>query len=429
MQGAFQTRASIAVTFNREADMQRARLNLQVMLRLQSNEENSLRAFILTRDSFYLEQYAQAASQWSQEEAEVRSALMTQRMASALQLLGLYDRVQSDWRDEIAQPLFARPDANLVSIDKKSKSFTDYEQQAADGVDAALEQTSARLAKSTQDQINRTAYVRAFWLLIFGLLAIFYNAYGSRLTRQLHEERMATDVLQQAFRSRSVPLPNCEVGTAYLSASSRMRVGGDVYDVFRLSPTRALLTIADISGKGVDAAVLTAFVRFTIRALALRHDEPSAILTDFNETFGPTVENASLFVTILVGILDCSTGSFVYASGGHDSAYLRRSSSVETLAVTGPLLGVMDATYSSKRIALQPGDTIVLATDGLTETRSRKGELLGEQGASAWIAAAPAGAQELADELRRRVRKHSGNRPADDLALLVVRYSGGTCDA
>lgn len=405
--------------------MQRAQIDLEQMLRLQILEENSLRGFILTHDNFYSQQYAQASSLWAAKETDVRDALTKERLFAALGLLGQYDVVQNDWRREIAQPLFLHGGANIVSVDKKNKEFTDYQAMTAAGVEAAIAKTSALLLHSTQEQIDRSSYARTFWLLIFGLLAIFYNAYGSRLTRQLQEERTVTDALQQAFFSRFVPLPRCEVGATYLAASSRLRVGGDVYDVFRLSPNDALVMIADVSGKGVDAAVLTAFVRFTVRSIALRHvREPGKILDEFNEAFRQSVEDPSLFVTMLVGILNCSTASFIYASAGHDSAYVRRSSNVEALPVTGPLLGVMDATYGCNTVQLEQGDTIVLATDGLTEARTRSGALLGEEGATRWIGEAPASAQPLADTLSARARHRSGNRPRDDLALLVVRYTG-----
>jgi serine phosphatase RsbU (regulator of sigma subunit) len=401
--------------------MQRAQIDLQEMLRLQIDEEDSVRGYLLTKDTLYLQLYAQSASAWAAKETAVHDALVDEHLDSALRTLDQYDIVQNDWRRKIAQPLLAHPNSDVVGLEKRSKAFIDFQAQTTAAVRAALVQRSEGLAFSTQDQINRSSYVRAFWLLVFGLLAILFNAYGSRLTRELEEERTVTQALQQAFRSGHVPLPNCEVGSSYLSAAGRLRVGGDVFDVFKLDGGKGLLVIADVSGKGVDAAVLTAFVRFTVRAIALRHDDPGDILSEFNAAFGDTVGNPSLFITMLVGILDCNAGLLSYASAGHDSAYVRRSSGVEALPVTGPLLGVMQASYRSSTISLAPGDTIVLATDGLTEARSRRGALLGEQGAMDWIAAGPEGAQALADDLASRVRKRSGNRPKDDLAVLVVR--------
>lgn len=404
--------------------MQRAQIDLQEMLRLQIDEENSLRGFILTRDPFYIQQYSLAASQWAAKETAVHDALVDEHLDRALQVLDQYDTIQNLWRTEIALPLLEHPRTGLLALDKKSKAFIDYEALTTEAVRNALARTSAELARSTLDQINRTSYVRAFWLLLFGLLAILFNAFQSRLTRELEEERMVTGVLQEAFRSSHVPLPNCEVGSTYLSATNRLRVGGDVFDVFPLSESRALLLVADVSGKGVDAAVLTAFIRFSVRSIALRGGDPAEILSEFNQTFAKTVDNPSIFITMIVGILDSSSRVFTYASGGHDSAYLRRGSQVEALPVTGPLVGVMEAAYETKTLTLSAGDTIVLATDGLTEARSRSGELLGEQGAMEWIASGPAGAKALADYLTESVRRRSGNRPSDDLALLVVRLDG-----
>ena len=81
------------------------------------------------------------------------------------------------------------------------------------------------------------------------------------------------------------------------------------------------MLIADVSGKGVDAAVLTAFIKFMIRAIALRHSEPAAILAEFNGAFSKAVGNPYLFVSMFVGVLDTATFRLEYASAGHDTAY------------------------------------------------------------------------------------------------------------
>jgi sigma-B regulation protein RsbU (phosphoserine phosphatase) len=218
-----------------------------------------------------------------------------------------------------------------------------------------------------------------------------------------------------------VPLPNCEVGSAYLSASSHLAVGGDVFDVYRLSDTLAMAFIADVSGKGVDAAVLTAFIKFTIRGIALRRRDPGAMLAEFNTAFSQTVENPYLFVSMFVGVLDTQTLQFRYASAGHDSAFIRRADEVQQLAVTGPVLGVMEEPFETKTLFLEDGDTIVLVTDGLTEARNRAGEQLYDQGAMELIAASNPQPQLLADELVAQVKALGGNRTRDDVAVLAIR--------
>ena len=421
VQGSFETRAQIARTFARQAQIEKAQIALEELLRLQIDEENSLRGYSLTRDSFYVGQYRQAAAGYDAKESDIRQILREEQMSGPGALLGAYGQLQSRWRAEVARPLLSHPRARLVELDKRNKLYSDYESRTVADIRDSLAGTEAGLAASTQAQLDRSSYVRIFWVIVFGLLAILFNAYRSRLNRELEQERTITEVLQRAFRSEWVPLPHCEVGSAYLSATSHVAVGGDVFDVYRLSDSRALVLIADISGKGVDAAVLTAFIKFMIRAIALRQSEPGAILSEFNVAFSKAVGNPYLFVSMFVGLLDTTTFHLEYGSAGHDCAFLRRADGVEQLPVTGPVLGVMDEPFSSKTLDLEAGDTIVLTTDGLTEVRDRAGEQLLASGAMELIERAGPHAQQLADELVAEVRARGGRRLQDDLAILAIR--------
>jgi sigma-B regulation protein RsbU (phosphoserine phosphatase) len=421
VQGAFATRANIAQTFDAQSRIVQAQLGLEELLRLQIDEENSVRGYVLTRDPFYAQQYTVTAQAFDQKVADVASVLAEQHLLPAARTLEDYVSLQSNWRRKIAQPLLASPGLAVPEIDKENKAFSDYENRTGSFIRDALAQRNAELARSTQEQINRDTWTRTFWLALFGLLAILFNGFRSRLVSELEEERTTTEILQRAFRSEHVPLPNCEVGSAYLSASSHLAVGGDVFDVYRLSDTLAMAFIADVSGKGVDAAVLTAFIKFTIRGIALRRRDPGAMLAEFNTAFSQTVENPYLFVSMFVGVLDTQTLQFRYASAGHDSAFIRRADEVQQLAVTGPVLGVMEEPFETKTLFLEDGDTIVLVTDGLTEARNRAGEQLYDQGAMELIAASNPQPQLLADELVAQVKALGGNRTRDDVAVLAIR--------
>lgn len=424
VQGSFETRAQITSTFARQSQIQQAQIDLEELLRLQIDEENSLRGYSLTRDPFYASQYRQAAAEFDAKEGTIRRTLHEQRLLGVGQLLGTYANLQSEWRRDVARPLLRHPGRRLEELDKRNKLFSDYETGTVAAIRQALAGTEAALVDSTRQQLDRSSYLRAFWVAIFGILAILFNVYRSRLNRELEEERTISEILQRAFRSESVPLPHCEVGSAYVSATSQMAVGGDVFDVYRLSDDRALILIADISGKGVDAAVLTAFIKFMIRAIALRRSEPSAILAEFNEAFSKAVGNPYLFVSMFVGLLDTSTFRLEYGSAGHDCAFVRRArDGVAQLSITGPVLGVMQEPFGSETIELHPGDTLVLTTDGLTEVRNRAGEQLLEHGAMEMIAQANPHAQQLADDLVARVRARGGNRLRDDLAVLTIRIA------
>ena len=425
VEGTFETRAQIANTFTRQSQIQQAQIDLEELLRLQIDEENSLRGYLLTRDPFYTAEYRSASAGYDAKEDAIRKTLGEQELPGADKLLIDYAHLQLEWRDTVAAPLLAHPRLRLQELDKRNKLFADYETLTAAAIRRELESTGDELALSTQEQLDRSSYLRAAWVLVFGVFAIVLNTYRSRLNRELEEERTVTEILQRAFKSESTPLPHCDVGSAYLSASSHLAVGGDVFDVYRLSENRALILIADISGKGVDAAVLTAFIKFMVRAIALRNSDPTAILTEFNVVLSKAVGDPYIFVSMFVGLLDTDTFRLTYASGGHDAAFVRRRNGVAQLAVTGPVLGVMEEPFGSETIYLQPGDTLVLATDGLTEVRNLAGEQLSDQGAMELIERASPGAQQLADELAASVKARGGNRVGDDLAILAIRVVDG----
>lgn len=421
LEGTFETRAQLANAFAQQSQIQQAQIDLEELLRLQIDEENSLRGYLLTRDSFYRSQYRTAAAGYDRKEAEIESTLDQQHLNAAANLLTEYGRLQALWRLRVAAPLLEHPRLRLQELDKQNKLFADYETMTVAAIRRGLAGTNDALARSAQTQIDRSSYVRALWVVIFGLLAIVFNGYRSRLNKELEEERTVTQILQRAFRSESAPLPHCDVGSAYLSATSHMAVGGDVFDVYRLSEDHALLLIADISGKGVDAAVLTAFVKFMVRAIALRDSDPSAILTEFNVVLSRAVGDPYLFASMFVGILDTSRYRLIYGSAGHDAAFIRRRDGVRQLAVTGPVLGVMEEPFGTETIDLAPGDILVLATDGLTEVRNTSGEQLSERGAMELIEHASTQAQLLAQEVVSQVRERGGDRVRDDLAVLAVR--------
>ncbi len=421
VQGAFQTRTGTVATFARLSTIQQAQVSLEELSRLQIDEENSVRGFTLTRDPFYKDQYRNAVARFDQKERSLHETLRRERLSAAANSLDDYAALQSNWRRKIAEPLLAHPGKDVAQIDKENKLFSDYEDRTTQSIRTTLAATGVGLSRSTQEQVDRSLVGRVFWLLVFGLLAILFNAFRTRSDVELAEERTITETLQRAFRSEHVPLPNAEVGSAYLSASSHLAVGGDVFDVYRLSDTLALILIADVSGKGVDAAVLTAFIKFTIRGIGLRRRDPGAMLAEFNTAFAQTVENPYLFVSMFVAVLDTETLQLRYASAGHDSAFLRRSSGVSQLSVTGPVLGVMEEPFETKTLYLEDGDTLVLATDGLTEARNRAGDQLHETGAMELIDRSSPQPQLLADELVAQVRALGGNRTRDDIAVLAIR--------
>jgi serine phosphatase RsbU (regulator of sigma subunit) len=418
--GAITTRKAISDSFAQQMQIERAQLTLERMLRIQLDEENYARAYVITRDPSEVDSFRATSAQFDSERDTLAQLLHREGLADALGALEDYDMAHHDWHTQVADRMLRNPGAQVRQLEKRGKTLIDSQSDAAHFIGMRLDARNREVLAHTQSQIDSTLYQRMVWLVLFALVAILLNGWRSRLTSALEDERLTTQTLQRAFRSEHVPLPNCRIGSAYGAASSHLAVGGDVFDVHRLSDRLGLVIIADVSGKGVDAAVLTAFIKFTIRGIALRRRDPGFILQEFNRAFPRTVENPYLFVSMFVGILDTWTLRLDYASAGHDIAFLRRGRHVEQLAVTGPVLGVMEEPFDVKTVYLDDGDMVVLSTDGLTEARDTQGNFLQAEGAMKWIAEESGDPAQLASHLIERARKRSSNTMRDDVAVLAI---------
>jgi CHASE3 domain sensor protein len=420
---ALNTRKAVNASFDEQMRIQQGQLALERMLKIQLDEENYIRAYVITHDSAYIDSYHGTAENFANERRLLASILSGENLSDARAALLDYDVAHRDWQTQVADPLLHHPGVAAREIDKRGKFLIDSQSQAAQFIEQRMGDKNRQVLAATQDRINESLFFGIIALIIFGLLAILFYGWRYAANAALEEERLTTQTLQRAFRSEHVPLPNTEIGSEYGAASSHLAVGGDVFDVHRLSDRLGLILIADVSGKGVDAAVLTAFIKFTIRGIALRRRDPGFILQEFNRAFPRTVENPYLFVSMFVGILDTWTLRLDYASAGHDIAFVRRSSGVEQLAVTGPVLGVMEEPFDVRTAYLEDGDTIVLSTDGLTESRDGSGKFLDTEGAMEWIQQAPRDPSELARELIEKARERSGKRMRDDVAVLAIRVA------
>ncbi len=387
---ALNTRKAVNASFEEQMKIEQGQLTLERMLKIQLDEENYIRAYVITHDPSYIDSYRATTENFAAERAQLATILAQENLTDARAALLDYNVAHRDWHTRVADPLLHHPSVAARELDKRGKLLVDLQSEAARFIEARMDAKNRQVLFATQDRINKSLYFSVIALIAFGLLAILFYGWRYAVNSALEAERLTTQTLQRAFRSEHVPLPNCEIGSAYGAASSHLAVGGDVFDVHRLSDRLGLILIADVSGKGIDAAVLTAFIKFTIRGIALRRRDPGFILQEFNRAFPRTVENPYLFVSMFVGILDTWTLRLDYASGGHDIAFVRRASSVEQLAVTGPVLGVMEEPFEVRTVYLEDGDTVVLSTDGLTESRDGSGSFLETAGAMEWIRKGPA---------------------------------------
>ncbi len=246
---------------------------------------------------------------------------------------------------------------------------------------------------------------------------------------QLYE--MQADLSRRFQRSLlpgdMVAPPGVEVAGTYHPLGSGMELGGDTFDVWSLGPGLWALAIADAAGTGPEAAALSAMIRFTLRALSMSDVEPVSVIRNLNRALlaaGAAGVDGERFCTVIFGVLaPVPAGAVVtLAGGGHPDPIVRWADDrMEEVAVGGSLLGVFpDAPVGTRTVALGPGDTLVLYTDGALEAR-RDGVMFGERGLLDAILAAPPSAQAVADAIEDAVVTHVGGTMTDDLAALVVR--------
>jgi stage II sporulation SpoE-like protein len=394
--------------------------------KLQSDEAINIRAYSDTGDRTYRDEYDLSVSVFPSTSGQLISNLTELKLNGAVVQVKQVVAFNQAWIKGVAEPATrGRPARTFPNDAAQGNKLIYQESQLLKTVDTALSDRADRAESDT----NQGFYIATLFAVCATLLVgggfVAFGAFGSRNEQRLEREQAIVEKFQQAFVSRWDALRGVSIGTAYVSATHEAEIGGDLFDVRRLDDERGYVLIADVSGKGIDAAVDTAFVKFTIRALALDGGLPGAILESFNRLVIGSLSNPDAFVVAFLGFFDSRAGTLRYASAGHAAGFLRRGSAVSALEVTGPILGLdPDDTFATETIALAPGDLVVLATDGLTEARDGSGRMLGEDGAMRWIADVKrtADPQSLADGLVTKLRAYVASRQLnDDLALLVLR--------
>ena len=204
-------------------------------------------------------------------------------------------------------------------------------------------------------------------------------------------------------------------------------VGGDFYDVIRLQDRKVGLAIADVSDKGVPAALFMMSSRTLLKGAAIGSLVPGEALREVNELLYEENETM-MFVTVLYSIYDPETGKLTYSNGGHDAPLLvRPDGSSELLPLTnGVALGIAsDVEFSSHTVQLEPGDTVVLYTDGVTEAMNTKGEQFGvERMHEVFSGIPPKNSEQAAQAMFQAVKDFVGDAPQfDDITCLVLRRS------
>ncbi|HXJ40370.1 MAG TPA: SpoIIE family protein phosphatase [Bryobacteraceae bacterium] len=245
------------------------------------------------------------------------------------------------------------------------------------------------------------------------------------LTAIENELSVATQIQQSMLPKH---LPDHKEFEVYAQMSAARSVGGDFYDFFFLDSGRLGLVIGDVSGKGVPAAIFMAVSRTLLRATAIQGVTAAACLEYVNQVLAKQ-SDSPIFVTLCYGILDIATGDLDYATAGHHGPIVSSPQGAVRHAEASRNLfaGMYEGLhYTGNKLKLEPGDALVLYTDGVTEAFNAEGRMFGSgQLDEAIHARREARASEIVQHVFREVKEFAGSaQQSDDITVLALRYSG-----
>ena len=273
----------------------------------------------------------------------------------------------------------------------------------------------------------------------FGALAAAFNKMTVDLkasieqTAREHAEKerigaeldVATKIQASMLPCIFPPFPERAEFDIYASMQPAREVGGDFYDFFLIDENTLAVVIADVSGKGVPAALFMVIAKTLIKNNAQYGQSPGEVFETVNNLLCENNE-ADMFVTAFLGYLDISGGKLTYVNAGHNPPLLRTAGRFEWLKTkAGFVLGGMeDMSYTPHEITLHPGDELFLYTDGVTEAVNNENELFGDPRLLETINSRPGlPLKELTVSIKREIDKFAeGAEQADDITMLALRY-------
>jgi serine phosphatase RsbU (regulator of sigma subunit) len=245
-------------------------------------------------------------------------------------------------------------------------------------------------------------------------------------------ERRAEEVLSQeelaparwAARLAPEKLPDIsgfELGQVYEAGSGLM--AGDFYDVYNVGPGRTAAVIGDVSGHGIDPAITAFQVKYLLRVFLRQYRDPAQVLEVLNAQISAQTKPEE-FVSLCVVVFDENVNAIRYSSAGHPPAWLWHDGEVRPLRATGPMLTLDPrGVYSAREVGLDPGDLLLMYTDGLAEARQGQ-SLFGEERIAGFIRRDPRiDPDVLCKALLSAARDFSDAPLRDDVAILAIRKS------
>jgi GAF domain-containing protein len=374
-----------------------------------------------------------------------------------------------DARGEIVQVAVAHVDPERVRFAREFRQRYPIDADAPEGVAAVIRDGATNLTRDITDEMLAAAargpehlallrelslrsalvvpleasgrVIGALTLVLTGEARRFTAAdvalaeeLGRRAGAAVHTARLYTErgeiahVLQAALLPRELPaLPGWDIALHHHPAGEANEVGGDLYDISPAGEGRWLVLVGDVVGKGPGAAALTPRVRHTIATAAALTGDPRDGMALLDRALAAEPEPERVLCTAATVVLEDRPDGRALARvvcAGHPAPVLVRAGRARSVGATGRMLGLPEAQdgRSHEDVELEPGDALVLFTDGVTEA-PRAGARFGDEGLCAALESAPgdASAQELVQRVQDAVAAFAGGRLADDAVLLALR--------
>ena len=244
---------------------------------------------------------------------------------------------------------------------------------------------------------------------------------ASQLEQQEKELETAREIQARLIPARIPQLPNLEIVGSYQPARL---VGGDYFDVIKFTKTSVAVCVADVVGKGIAAALLMANVQAVVKAFAAETVSPSEICAQLNRVLCSNLA-PDKFVTFFYCVIDTAAKTLRYSNAGHCFPLLHRCrGDVRVLSDGGIVLGIFpDAKYSDVAVHLEPGNKLLLFTDGITEATNPRGEEYGEDRLRRELDDDPSGeTATLHHKLMQDVSEFCQGNFADDATLVLISF-------
>lgn len=333
-----------------------------------------------------------------------------------------------------------------IYLDENDKSFVDIAPGGCVGEMSIINRrpVSAYVAALGESQVQILPedmfwkLLREIPALVKNLLAILSERVraGDRIALNRAHERLALEREMKIARCIQASLLTTKFdlfsgyGVDVFAIMEPLKaVGGDFYDVFFITPTKLFICVGDVSGKGIPASLSMVQSITQLRMEAVRAPHPDQILQRVNQALCGN-NQSDMFVTLFCGVFDTQTGELTYANAGHNPPLSDAAcGTFEFIAMPeGTIVGVFEnASYQDATLTLKPGQSLVVYTDGVTESVNGKGEFFCAKRLQAVLNQnIGTDAKALVEAVQAEIYRFSGDMHAsDDVTLLALRYVGG----